>query len=246
MKNLLTYISRMHEFNDEHRNLAKIQIDNSLSLGWKPEDILLVTNFDYEYNGVRSTVIGDEHYCAFHWPATKVYAIDHLFKAGLIEAGRYWYHDFDCYQLIPFSDTEPDLGVADMGLTNYGRMPRLCSASMFFTSRAGDIFERLKGEVDRTRKDEEMAIARMINCDDILKDRIKLLNITYAMHRFNLISCDRIVDKPIRAAHFHLTLDKYDFYVRGINKLRIPLIPDRLIEIFNRHGFDKNAPRSYQ
>lgn len=237
MKNLLTYISPDKEFNPEHKMAAKIQIDNSLSLGWKREDILLVTNFDYEYNGVKSIIVGDDNYCSFHVPSAKIYTIVSLFNSGLIEKDLYWYHDFDCFQFVPFEKDEPNLGIADMGLTNYGRMPRLCSASMFFKETAWDIFSQLKDEVDRTKKDEEMGIARLIHSNKKLKERVKLLNITYAFHKFNLSSCIKIVDKPIRAAHFHLTPDKYDFYVRGNNKLNMVLIPERLISIFNQHGF---------
>jgi hypothetical protein len=237
MKNLLTYISPDKTFNDEHKMLVKIQIDNSLELGWKPEDIMLVTNFDYEYNGVKSIVIGDENYCTYHWPATKIYTIVQLFKSGLINKGMCWYHDFDCFQLVPFIESDPGLESSEMGLTNYSRMPRLCSASMFFTETAGDIFEKLKGEIDKSKQDEETEIMKMINCSPDLQKRVKRLNITYAFHKFNLLSCDKIVDKPIRAVHFHLTPDKYDFYVRGENKLKKPLIPDRLIKIFNQHGF---------
>jgi len=241
MKQVLTFISPDKGFNAEHKMLARIQIDNSLSLGWKKEDILMVTNFDYEYNGVKSIVIGDDNYCSFCWPSTKIYAIVDLFRNGLIGDGLYWYHDFDCFQLVPFTDDDPGLGIADMGVTNYGRMPRLCSASMFFKKSARDIYERLKGEVDRTRKDEEMGIARMINHDNSLKDRVKLLNITYAFHRFNLRSCFKIADKPIRAAHFHLTPDKYAFYMDGQNKLSMRLIPDRLADIFHANGWTKDT-----
>jgi len=239
MKQVLTYISPDREFNDEHRMAARIQIDNSLSIGWHKEDILIVTNFNYEYNGVKSIVIGDDNYCSIHWPATKVYVLVYLMQKGLIGDDLYWYHDFDCFQFVSFREDEPDLGTADLGLTNYSRMPRLCSASMFFKKTARDIFEQLKKEVDQTGKDEEMGLARMINRDKKLRIRVKHLNITYAFHKFNLRSCINIVDKPIRAAHFHLTPDKYDFYVRGNNKLNLPLIPERLVKIFHQHGFDK-------
>lgn len=238
-KNLLTYVNPAKEFNEEHQKLARIQIDNSLRLGWKPEDILMATNFPYEYQGIKSIEVGDDNYCAFRWPATKVYVIVDLFERGLIGNGIFWYHDFDCFQLVPFDEGEPELGTADMGLTNYGRMPRLCSASMFFKETAEDIFKGLKEEVIRTRRDEEMGIARMINADEELKARVKHLNITYAFHRFNLRHCYHRAIKPIRAAHFHITPDKYDFYVRGNNKLKMPLLPEGLVEIFHRHGFSQ-------
>lgn len=237
MKNILTYISPDKHFNDEHKMAARIQIDNSIGLGWKKEDILLITNFEYEYNGVKSIVVGDEIYCRFHWPATKINAILQLFKMGLINDGLHWYHDFDCFQLAQFTDIERDLGNADMGLTNYGRMPRLCSASMFFKKSAGDIIERIKNENERTKKGEEEAIMDLINDSPDLQDRVRKLNITYAFHKFNLWHCYNRADKPIKAAHFHLTPDKYDFFVKGNNPMEVPLISKRLIKIFNDHGF---------
>ena len=59
MKNLLVYVSPNKQFDDEHKILAKIQIDNSLDLGWKKEDIILATNFDYEYRGIKSVIVDD-------------------------------------------------------------------------------------------------------------------------------------------------------------------------------------------
>ena len=237
MKNLLTYISPDKDFNDEHKMAVKIQIDNSLDLGWRRDDILLVTNFEYEYNGVKSIVIGDENYCAYHWPATKIYVIVALFRMGLIENDLYWYHDFDCFQLNPFTDIETDMAGVDMGLTNYGRMPRLCSASMFFRNTAGDIFERIKEEVDRVKRDEETVIASLINSDESLQKRVKLLNMTYAFQKWNLWHSYCRSDKPIKAVHFHLTPDKYDFFVRGNNRVNLKIIPERLIKIFHKYGF---------
>jgi hypothetical protein len=236
MKNLLTYISPAKDFNDEHKMAVKIQIDNSLDLGWKREDIMLTTNFDYEYNGVKSIVIGDENYCAHHWPATKIYVIVDLFRRELIKELT-WYHDFDCFQLNPFTDIETDMGTADMGLTNYGRMPRLCSASMFFKETARDIFERLKEEIDENKIDEEKGIARLINSNLNLEKRVKKLNLTYAMQKWNFWHSYCRADKPIKAVHFHLTPDKYDFYVNGNNRVNLKIIPEKLVEIFNQHGF---------
>ena len=233
MKQILTYISPTKDFNEEHKMAVKIQIDNSLSLGWDIEDVLLITNFKYEYNGIQSHIIEDDNYCQHNFPATKIYVIDYLFRNGLIKDEVYWYHDFDCFQLNPFGDVE----FADVGLTNYGRMPRLCSASIFFKKTAEDIFKRLKEKVDADKVNEEVGIMRLLSSNPDLKERVSLLNITYAFHKFNLRSCYKIVDRPIKAVHFHLTSDKYDFYVRGINKLNMVLIPERLIKIFNQNGF---------
>lgn len=238
MKQILTYISKDKDFNDEHKMAVKIQIDNSISLGWKREDILLVTNFKYEYNGVKSIVIGDDNYCNFHWPATKIYVIVRLFKEGLIEDELYWYHDFDCFQLNPFTDIEIDMDSVDMGLTNYGRRSRLCSASIFFKKTAEDIFSKLKNFLDDNKIEEEIGIMRLINGNmDTLGKRVKRLDTTYAFQKWNIATCYPTTKKPIRAVHFHLTPDKYAFYIRGNNKLNMVLIPERLIKIFHNHGF---------
>lgn len=229
----MTYIGKDGGFNDEHKMAVKIQIDNSLRLGWKREDIIIVTNFPYEYNGVKSLVVSGDIFCDAHWPATKINGIVELFRRGLIGDGIYWNHDFDCFQLNEFGDVD----IPDMGLTNYGRMLRLCSASMFFKKEARDIFENLKKSVELSGVDEETTLANTINKSEELQKRIKLLNITYAFHKFNLLSCYKIAEKPIKAVHFHLTPDKYNFYIKGENKLKRALIPVPLIKIFNKHGW---------
>jgi len=233
MKQILTYISPDKQFNKEHQMAVKIQIDNSLSLGWKREDILLVTNFVYTYNGVMSIMVGDENYCQHFFPATKIYVIDTLFKAGLID-DLYWYHDFDCFQLNPFGEIK--LGDADMGLTQYGRMPRLCSSSIFFKPSAKDIFALLRKEIEERKIGEEEGTMRL-RFEKVYQERIKLLDITYAFQKWNMWHCWNRAQKPIKAVHFHLTPDKYDFYINGNNEMHLLIIPERLVDIFHKHGF---------
>jgi hypothetical protein len=231
MKNLLIHISPSKNFcNKEHEVEAKIQIDNSLRLGWKTEDIILATNFKYEYKGIQSYIIED-CLCSHHIPATKIYAIVELFNKGLIGDGTYWYHDFDCFQLNPMDDPNVELGV-----TNYGRMPRLCSASIFFKKSARDIFERIKREVDETGCGEESRITNLAETEP----RITKLNNTYAFQKWNMWHSYCRSVKPIKAVHFHLTPDKYDFFVRGNNRVNLKIIPEELVEIFHKYGFRPN------
>ncbi|KKR28424.1 MAG: hypothetical protein UT61_C0050G0008 [Candidatus Woesebacteria bacterium GW2011_GWA1_39_8] len=60
MKNLLIYINPPKCFGDEEKITVQIQIDNSLELGWKREDIIFVTNFSYEYNSIKAIKIDEE------------------------------------------------------------------------------------------------------------------------------------------------------------------------------------------
>ena len=236
MKNLLTYISPDKEFNKEHKMAVKIQIDNSLRLGWKRDDIMLVTNFPYEYNGVKSLIIEDAHYCEHFFPSTKIYVIAALFEKDLIGDDIYWYHDFDCFQLNPLTD--PKLGEADLGLTQYGRVTRLCSASMFFKKSAKDLFIGLKKTIVERQCGEEARIMDLNN-SEVTGHRVKRMNLTIALHKWNLWHCYLRATKPIQAVHFHLTPDKYAFWVKGNNREKLCIIPKELIKIFNEHGYNE-------
>lgn len=240
MINLLTYVSPDKNFNDEHKKLVKIQIENSLSLGWKIEDIMLVTNFEYEYNGVKSIVLEDNVFCNFFTPTTKLYTIVRLFEKKLIKDDLYWYHDFDCFELnrIIESEVRNEMGSCNLGASNYCQRYRLCSASMFFDKNAEDIFRWLKKESENNKVNEEHSLMRMVyDENNPLRLRFKIVNTTYAFHKFNIVPTYKTTIKPIRAAHFHLTPDKYEFYVEGKNKLNMVLIPERLIEIFKKYEF---------
>ena len=97
MKNVLVYINPQKRLDDQSKILFKIQIDNSYELGWEKEDILFITNFDYEYNGIRPMVIGDKHCCDYSPISTKISAIVGAFKQGLIKDDLYWLHDLTLF-----------------------------------------------------------------------------------------------------------------------------------------------------
>src|SRR5689334_17308152 len=120
MINLLAYTDPSKNFvTEEDKVMAKIQVDNALTLGWKREDILLATDFPYEYHGIKSVLVEDKNPITWNLTQGKIVAITELFAKGLIKEGElYWFHDFDAFQLEPF--TEADLGLSgfDIGLTN--------------------------------------------------------------------------------------------------------------------------------
>src|SRR6266404_488147 len=83
MKNLLIYTGANKKFGEEDSVLAKIQIDNSFDLGWKKEDIMLVTDFAFAYNGIQSMVIPDGMYYDFDKNANKIPVVVYLIKNNL-------------------------------------------------------------------------------------------------------------------------------------------------------------------
>lgn len=250
MKNLLIYISSTGSFYNERLglvndggSLVKVQIENSIALGWKPKDILLYTNFDYQYGIIKARVLKNVEYFDRKLSASKINGIIKLFEDGLIKKGElYWFHDLDAFQLVPVTASEIKLAASDIALTDYGRVSKWSTGTIFFKSGSYDIFCRIKEVMYEKRIDEKEALGLLtINNKDIGK-RVKKLNSTYDFNGFNLRQRYKTAIKPIRVVHFHpygvirrLGVKRpLDFFM-GQNSLHIPLITDRLIKIFKFH-----------
>lgn len=232
MKNLLIFVDPIKKFNAEHDDLVKIQIDNSLALGWKPEDILLVTNFDYEYNGVRSLIVGDDCYYNKNnfYRSTKLPVINRLFENGTIKEGEiYWFHDFDAFELAPIKEAELDLETVDAGFTNHGFSAKWNAGSFFFKIGARDIFQTIFDYMDKLNIDEQDALTLMWqeNINGI-NSRYKLMNITYNIGIYHI---DRNLEKaelPVKVAHFHPHKRRHLDLFRA-------MLPERLMTIFSNY-----------
>lgn len=237
MKQLLVYIRPSKDFFADSKLSSKIQIDNSLDLGWKRKDIIIVTNFPWEYNGVKAIVVGDEHFCAVRPRSIKTTIIPFLIEQGIIEKGElYWNHDFDAYQNARFSEAELKLEGVDVGLTDYGWRERWCLGSYFFKDSSKDIFEKAK-EIIYKDIEDETAMMELTRNPEIAK-RCKRLNITYNFGMRNVQSNYQKSKKPVRAFHFHpydRGREPLNVFMRGKNGLNKPLMSKRLIKIFKKH-----------
>lgn len=251
----MIYINPDKKFIDEEADiLVKVQIDNSLKLGWNEKDIMLVTNFEYEYRNVKSIVIGDDNYYEPKPTASKINAIITLFDKGLIEDDIYFFHDFDAFQL---EDIKIELDKDKIALTDYGIVSlgndynrRWSTGVLFFGNGSRDIFQWIKDSVYKYQANEEVSLLVMTRHNDHdLLNRIDKLNITYnfATRRRNIDEQYKITDLPIKIIHFH-PLDKrpifylhngcnnMDVCVCGKNKTNKPLVTKTLITIFKQHG----------
>lgn len=251
MKNLLIYVNPEKNFDDEHQKLIKIQIENSLELGWKSEDILLITNFSYEFMGVKAIEIGDEHYCKLFRQATKVDVMVYLFNIGFIKDDLYWLHDLDAYQQERIDEKELELEGVDIGLTDYGRNERWNGGSMFIKKEIKDFYYEVKDKMYRDNeknkgiwKNEEDVLMELTNENyNNVNSRIKRLNITYNFGIKRMKECyEKSTHKPPKVLHFHpdriyrgwgRALD----IVKGNNELGHPIMTESLIKIFNKYGY---------
>jgi len=242
MKNLLIYINPKG-FDKESEKLIKIQIENSLEF-WKLEDIVLVTDFPYEYMGVKATVI-DKAFCPFYVEASKITAIVRMFDLGLIGKELYWCHDLDAFQMEPFDERNPI--IIDMGLTDYGRKPTYQMGSFFFRNSAEDLLRenarRLKPGLneDGRHMQDETAMIDMVNENSLnVNSRVKRLNITYNFGMRKVGLCYKKALKPLKVLHFHPNSDKMntlDIAMYGKNDTWMPLMTKRLIKLFKKYGY---------
>lgn len=226
MKNLLVYINQNREFDKEGKIAIKIQIDNSLNLNWKKKDVMLVTNFPYEYKGVKAIVVKDNLYCEFSPTASKIKGLYNLFEKKIIKKGViYWFHDIDAFQLHKISAKEIELKNNETLLPDFGRRPKWSTGSFFFKWGSEDIFKLVIETIEKYKIDEEGAFCIITGQNyyandrnprwirgytskelpqiETIKKRIKKANISYNFHSFNIRSNYAAAVKPIRVAHFH-------------------------------------------
>jgi hypothetical protein len=97
MKNLLIYLNPEKKFDLENKVYMEIQIENSLNLGWKREDIMIVTNFPCAYKGVEAIVVPDNLYSSISRCAIKVNVIVYLLENGLLNDFT-WFHDTEAWR----------------------------------------------------------------------------------------------------------------------------------------------------
>jgi len=267
----MLFVHPSGDFLPEQKTSIKIQIDNSLRLGWKVPDIVLATNFSYLYRGVKSILVSGDNYSDISPCAPIINVIVELFEKRLIEKGElYWYHDTDAYELYRINESELNLGEFDIGLVEWSSRQKLSASSFFFKSNAKDIFSLAKEVMYKYKVNEELAVntvctnnllwatgsqsdarakfvpLNLAGSENIL-ERVKKLNITYDFEMGYIDQYDdyyHLATKPIKVVHFHFREDiLLDSALYGINNLKKAIMPKSLVKIFNKHGVRRTFPK---
>jgi len=84
-------------------NYLRLQVENSIKLGWPKEDIIIITNFPFEYMGVKAHIV--DNICRWSAFANKMVVVNEMIQKGIIH-DNFWIHDADAYQLVPFKFPE--------------------------------------------------------------------------------------------------------------------------------------------
>lgn len=244
MKNLLIYLNPRKYFDEKSEIFVKIQIDNSLALGWKIEDIMLVTNFPFEHMGVKAFVIPDDVYCAARESSTKTKCVVYLFDNGFIKDNVYWCHDLDAFQLEVITEDELELD-KDVGFCDYVRKLNWQLGSFFFKNTAGDIFRDIQKAVKLGRdragrwQNEEYALLNLtINNINGINERIKRMNNTYDFGMRKIELCYERANKPLKVVHFNPfneSMNTLKIAMYGVNRIGKPLMNKRLIKLFQKY-----------
>lgn len=257
MKNLMIYISPTGSFDNPRADLAsndgaattKVQIENSLSLGWKKEDIMLVTNFPFTYAGIKAKVLDDVDFFERKPQVSKINAIIKLFETRLIKKNEmYWFHDLDAFQLVPSSDLEIDIKDSEIAMTDFGGAKhflgedRWSGGIVYFKLGSRDLFEKIREVCYQKRIDEEEAVGILTINDPKIRKRVKKINSSYNFIGYNFKSAYEKSIKPMKVVHFHPLVAKkrhgningFQFF-NGKNPLNISLLTPKLIKFLKYH-----------
>lgn len=94
---------------DQLIKYLRCQIDNSLRLGWKPEDIIIGTNFEFSYKDITSHILED--ICDWSGFNNKYFGAAELIRRGVIDS-KFWLHDHDSWQIDKMEFPEFDGTIA--------------------------------------------------------------------------------------------------------------------------------------
>jgi len=241
VKNLYIYLSNDENpyFSSEAEQLAKVQIENSLRLGWKLDDILFITNFDFRYMGVDAINI-DSPLCSWCAKVNKIWAIVYMFENNMINDNMF-FHDLDAFQVYPFLDVPDDANKSDLAFPDYGHREKYNTGIMFFKPQSKDLFTDLKTfMIENQSIDEEEGLMSMFNMgeNEKYKDRFNILDIRYNIGKHYTEKKITEAKNPIMIVHFHPTeLSNYDFYCLGENSLKMPIVNKELSILIEKHCF---------
>jgi len=227
MKLVLAYTTPKKEFDEETAVLVKLQIDNSLELGW---EILLFTNFPYEYGGVKATVVPDL-WVEWDKESNKILVINYLLGQGFLK-GEFWYHDFDCYQNHPFKIEM----TRDLLLTHYTYKEEFNGGCFFFRDSAKDIFQLWSRRIfDRVRpRADEKVLTRLILEGQIAPERFLRLDPSYNITQRFVNYVSQKAEKPLKMLHFHAQNRDYQTGERMLDVF-YPLMSKRLKRLFDKY-----------
>jgi len=222
---------------DQLRKLLDVQIENSIALGWKPDDVVVVANFSYEQMGVTATRAGLYERCL---RGSKVFAFDFLFREGMADPDEvYWTHDLDAWQNHWFDCPT----FADVGVAEYSR-PRFNGGSVFYRHAARDIVAEVVRQITQAGADKEEPVLNAVLKLPTYRARVTILNSTFNVGCSGFVKRYQRATKPVLVCHMHPTNRiAWDTHVNDRNEIGERAVSPRLMELLVRRFHDGVPPR---
>lgn len=205
--------------------LLKAQVENSIELGWKPEDIILLTNFDFEFMGIRARKIVLNDFC---FTGSKIFGLVWWFNNNKVE-DVIWAHDLDCWQNVWFDCPEFKTDVGGVQYSN----PKWNGGSIFWKPGSKDVVDEI---VKRLTEDEALKEEPLLNKvfkSKEFRERITNLNSTYNVGCSGFIPRYERSVKPIRVPHFHpyngIAWEMHALDREGLGEIAVTLRLERLL-----------------
>ena len=187
--------SKSRYSDDRFNTILNAQIENVLEVGWEREDIILLSNFDFEFMSIKATKMKFNEFCL---TGSKMWAIKWLFDNNKVDEIIYS-ADLDAWQNCWFD--EPEFS-GDIGACQYSG-PKWNGGSIFWKPTSKDIvYETIKRLLSSKSPKEEPILNQIFRSEEY-KDRISLLNSTWNVGCSGFIPRFERSIKPIRVCHFH-------------------------------------------
>lgn len=233
---------------------AQVQIKNMLDLGYRPNEIILATNFAWEYMGVRSIILrNSEAPPGVKKVCSKMLAVKELMDRKIIrDKYVYWLHDLDVVQNIMFPIPK-EMEDVRFGLVPFSSSDLLGATSFFFKSSAYDIIKLWCDQIAETYKADERALNYGLIEKGMIKEGIdyavlnRSYSYTYKAHskfwkrqkKANILDAKlgaiyESVDMPLKAVDFNYM--PYRNHMKGWGrKSWIGELSRRLIYLLKKH-----------
>jgi hypothetical protein len=238
MKNFIGYIIPEPIIENGGKKLAKrlrsvtrslkIQVENSLRLGWKKEDIVFVTNFEFEHMGVKAYINNDLI------PTATRFLGKHYSLCWAMQRfdDDWWVHDHDTWQLRPFG--LPEMKTDICAYKFWGK--KVGDSSFFVKKEAKNIIKNFidytinEAERFKNRKGGEVYWYNFIIENKIPYD---ILDWAYALRRNKFEARYAAATKPIKAVHIKNKRTLLGFYC-GQNPVNFQVSPE-FVKIYRKY-----------
>ena len=236
MKNVLVYniIENKKRYDNELLfNYFRAQVDNSLRFGWKKEDIIIGTNFNFEHKGVKNIEL--KNICTENIFNNKWYGMLELINQGILD-DDFWFHDQDSWQInnIDFPTFDGEIG----GCT-YVFTPEWNTCSMFLKKTSHNIIQYIVDFMEMNKNidvySDENYIS-MLRQQGEIKDFLTTINNKFNVGLTHMEKRYEAAEKPVCSIGFQPHIkNSWDVFIEGKNELDITLVDDELLKIFKNY-----------